>query len=69
MSVGHDAPTAKEQIEAQRPSERWHGIHAVMVTPFQADLSIDEMGLRANVAFLARSDVAAVICLGSEGEF
>jgi 4-hydroxy-tetrahydrodipicolinate synthase len=69
MSVGHDAPTAKEDAEAQGAPQRWHGIHAVMVTPFQADLSIDEVGLRANVAFLAGSEVAAVICLGSEGEF
>jgi 4-hydroxy-tetrahydrodipicolinate synthase len=40
-----------------------------MVTPFQADLSLDEEGLRRNVAFLAESEVGAVICLGSEGEF
>jgi 4-hydroxy-tetrahydrodipicolinate synthase len=40
-----------------------------MVTPFQADLSIDTAGLRSNVAFLAKSPVDAVICLGSEGEF
>jgi 4-hydroxy-tetrahydrodipicolinate synthase len=49
--------------------DRWHGIHAVMVTPFQADLSIDEGGLRTNVEFLAESPVDAVLCLGSEGEF
>ena len=48
---------------------QWHGIHAVMITPFQKDLSLDEGGLRANVAFLAESDVDAVVSLGSEGEF
>jgi 4-hydroxy-tetrahydrodipicolinate synthase len=47
----------------------WRGIHAVMVTPFNADLSLDESGLRANVEFLATSNVDAVLCLGSEGEF
>jgi 4-hydroxy-tetrahydrodipicolinate synthase len=47
----------------------WRGIHAVMVTPFQRDLSLDEQGLRANVEFLATSPVDAVLCLGSEGEF
>lgn len=47
----------------------WRGIHAVMVTPFQSDLSLDEGGLRTNVEFLAESDVDAVLCLGSEGEF
>jgi 4-hydroxy-tetrahydrodipicolinate synthase len=47
----------------------WRGIHAVMVTPFQRDLSLDEQGLRANVEFLATSAVDAVLCLGSEGEF
>ena len=47
----------------------WRGIHAVMVTPFQADLSLDERGLRTNVDFLAQSAVDAVLCLGSEGEF
>jgi 4-hydroxy-tetrahydrodipicolinate synthase len=48
---------------------RWHGIHAVMVTPFQADFSVDVGGLRTNVAFLSESKVDAIICLGSEGEF
>jgi 4-hydroxy-tetrahydrodipicolinate synthase len=47
----------------------WRGIHAVMVTPFRSDLSLDEAGLRTNVDFLATSPVDAVLCLGSEGEF
>src|SRR4051812_28298772 len=47
----------------------WRGIHAVMVTPFQGDLSVDEGGLRSNVEFLAGASVDAVLCLGSEGEF
>jgi 4-hydroxy-tetrahydrodipicolinate synthase len=40
-----------------------------MVTPFQANLAVDNDGLRTNVAFLAESPVDAIICLGSEGEF
>ena len=48
---------------------RWRGIHAVMVTPFNADGSVDFPGLRTNVEFLAERPVDAVICLGSEGEF
>src|SRR5918993_1299987 len=58
-----------ERGENPSRQARWHGIHAVMVTPFQDDLSVDESGLRTNVAFLAESEVDAVICLGSEGEF
>jgi 4-hydroxy-tetrahydrodipicolinate synthase len=59
-------------VEASRAGherDTWHGIHAVMVTPFQRDLSLDEQGLRANVEFLAASPIDAVLCLGSEGEF
>lgn len=64
-----DATVAKQQPAASADQARWHGIHAVMVTPFQADLSVDVEGLRANVAFLAESAVDVIICLGSEGEF
>lgn len=69
MTVGREALRAKEQVEGAPDRAPWHGIHAVMVTPFKADLSLDEGGLRTNVAFLAESEVDAIICLGSEGEF
>jgi len=58
------SPAATSQGDTE-----WRGIHAVMVTPFQSDLSLDEGGLRTNVEFLAQSAVHAVLCLGSEGEF
>lgn len=62
--------TPNERVAgAHADRDRWRGIHAVMVTPFQADLSVDEKGLRTNVEFLAESPVDAVLCLGSEGEF
>lgn len=48
---------------------RWRGIYAVMLTPFQKDLSLDEGGLRTNARFLAEQPVDVVIALGSEGEF
>ena len=66
MSVGQDP---RGELATRPDHDRWHGIHAVMVTPFNADLSVDEEGLRSNVAFLAESAVDAIICLGSEGEF
>jgi len=47
----------------------WHGVHAVMVTPFRPDLSVDWDGLRANAQFLSKSTVDVLVCLGSEGEF
>jgi len=69
VTVGQEAPEANQERERVPDPRRWHGIHAVMVTPFQTDLSVDEGGLRTNVAFLAASEVNAIICLGSEGEF
>lgn len=47
----------------------WRGIHVVMVTPFNADGSVDLAGIQANVEFLAERPIDAIICLGSEGEF
>ena len=64
--AGRGVGTAAAKPQDNR---KWRGIHAVMVTPFQSDLSLDEAGLRTNVEFLARSSVDAVLCLGSEGEF
>lgn len=52
-----------------RADINWHGVHAVMVTPFLADLSVDWNALRANTEFLSRSPVDVLVCLGSEGEF
>lgn len=69
VTVEQDATVANEKVRSEGDQARWHGIHAVMVTPFQADMSVDADGLRSNVAFLAESDVDVVICLGSEGEF
>jgi dihydrodipicolinate synthase/N-acetylneuraminate lyase len=69
MTIGSDALVTANDGEARPEHGGWRGIHAVMATPFQADLSLDEGGLRTNVAFLAESPVDAVICLGSEGEF
>jgi 4-hydroxy-tetrahydrodipicolinate synthase len=67
MTTTLEGPSAESSAPA--PGQQWRGIHAVMVTPFQADLSLDEAGLRTNVEFLAQSSVDAVLCLGSEGEF
>jgi len=69
VTVGQDVPNSSLYAEAVGDLARWRGIHAVMVTPFQADLSVDEGGLRSNVSFLSESPVDAIICLGSEGEF
>ena len=63
-----DMAVAAAAAEAPRDAD-WRGIHAVMVTPFNADGSLDLQGLSANVQFLAERPVDAVICLGSEGEF
>jgi len=56
-------------IFAGGPLMSWSGVHAVMVTPFNMDLSLDEAGLRANAQFLAGTSVDVLICLGTEGEF
>jgi len=69
VTIGQEVPGTKAQAGPEADRARWHGIHAVMITPFQADLSVDTEGLRSNVAFLADSTVDAIICLGSEGEF
>jgi dihydrodipicolinate synthase/N-acetylneuraminate lyase len=69
VTVGQDAVGTNERLGSVPDQARWHGVHAVMVTPFEADLSVDVEGLRSNVAFLAESAVDVVICLGSEGEF
>ena len=50
-------------------SNEWRGIYAVMITPFNDDLSVDFEGLRANTEFLARSAIDVLVPLGSEGEF
>jgi 4-hydroxy-tetrahydrodipicolinate synthase len=47
----------------------WSGVFAVMTTPFNPDLSLDEDGLRRNCGSLTAVPVDVVICLGSEGEF
>ena len=47
----------------------WRGIYAIMITPFNDDLSVDWDGLRANTEFLAKSSADVLVALGSEGEF
>ena len=46
----------------------WRGIYCILVTPFNADYSVDWVGLRANVEFVADAPVDVVVCLGTGGE-
>jgi len=61
--------TSRDTSPIAQRSATWRGIHAVMVTPFNRDQSVDYVGLSALVEFLATSPVDVIICLGSEGEF
>ncbi|MED4017715.1 dihydrodipicolinate synthase family protein [Sutcliffiella cohnii] len=45
------------------------GIHSILTTPFNEDHSVDYDGLRRNVEFGAKSNVDALIVLGTQGEF
>lgn len=49
--------------------ERMHGIHAIPVTPFRADLTIDEAALAANIERMANSGMTALYPCGNTGEF
>ena len=49
--------------------ERMHGIHAIPVTPFRADLTIDEAALAANVERMASGGMTALYPCGNTGEF
>jgi 4-hydroxy-tetrahydrodipicolinate synthase len=54
-------PTSKGQT--------FKGVFAILPTPFNADWSLDEPGLRAHCNFLAAAPVDVVVALGTEGEF
>ena len=50
--------------------EKWHGVFAVMFTPFKDDESLDEKALRQHIDFLIEEGwVHGIICTGSTGEF
>jgi 4-hydroxy-tetrahydrodipicolinate synthase len=50
--------------------ERWHGVFAVMFTPFNDDESLAEKALRRHIDFLIEEGrVHGIICTGSTGEF
>jgi 4-hydroxy-tetrahydrodipicolinate synthase len=50
--------------------EKWHGVFAVMFTPFEDDESLDEKALRRHIDFLIEEgQVHGIICTGSTGEF
>jgi len=52
-----------------RASVDWHGLYAVIVTPFDQDGAIDEAGLRTVVDFVIDAGCHGVIAAGSTGEF
>jgi 4-hydroxy-tetrahydrodipicolinate synthase len=50
--------------------EKWHGVFAVVFTPFTDDESLDEKALRRHIDFLIEEGhVHGIICTGSTGEF
>jgi len=48
---------------------KWRGVYAVMLTPFRADESLDEVALRKHTDFLIDEGVHGIIATGSTGEF
>ncbi|MCL2182485.1 MAG: 4-hydroxy-tetrahydrodipicolinate synthase [Chitinispirillia bacterium] len=46
----------------------FRGCYVAIVTPFKADGSLDEAGLRANIDFLAANGVAGIVPCGTTGE-
>jgi 4-hydroxy-2-oxoglutarate aldolase len=48
--------------------KRFAGIYTPIVTPFQHDDTIDERGLRANIARWMQSPLGGLVVLGSNGE-
>ena len=48
--------------------EEFRGVHAVLLTPFKEDESLDESTLRGHVKWLVEQGVHGVICTGSTGE-
>jgi 4-hydroxy-2-oxoglutarate aldolase len=48
--------------------KRFAGIYTPIVTPFRQDDTLDETGLRANIARWIRSPLTGLVVLGSNGE-
>jgi dihydrodipicolinate synthase/N-acetylneuraminate lyase len=48
--------------------QKFEGVFAILTTPFNADWSLDEPGLRAHCDFLAAAPVDVVVALGTESE-
>jgi len=46
----------------------FRGCYVAIVTPFKADGSLDEEGLRSNIEFLVSNGVAGVVPCGTTGE-
>jgi 4-hydroxy-tetrahydrodipicolinate synthase len=46
-----------------------HGIHTILITPFDADYGLNLAGHKRNVEFAAKSSAHALVCLGTQGEF
>lgn len=45
------------------------GVHTILITPFNANYSLNIEGHRRNVDFAAKSNAHALVCLGTQGEF
>ena len=52
-----------------KPGVDWHGVQAVIVTPFSADGALDEAAYRQVVEFVIDAGCHGVIAAGSTGEF
>jgi len=51
-------------------AEKWHGVYAVILTPFTEDEELDEGALRKHISFLLNEGkVHGIIPTGSTGEF
>jgi 4-hydroxy-2-oxoglutarate aldolase len=48
--------------------KRFAGVHTPIVTPFRSDDTLDEQGLRANVARWMTTPLTGLVVLGSNGE-
>lgn len=60
----------KSQTSLDRVREAARGITVTTITPFlQGSLDLDEAGVRKNIAFLADSEITAVVPAGNTGEF
>ncbi len=55
-------------MSAERPAPL-HGYIMPLLTPFNADGSVDEHGMRANIAYLIGEGIHGITVTGSFGEF